>query len=124
MSEGFERREKLKNKKDFEQLFSKGKSINAYPVKLIYSPLENQIESHKIGVSAPKRNFKKAVDRNRLKRVMREAIRKQKSTLHHSENYALLFIFIGKKRADYQTVYSAVEKLFHKLSERLQNEKQ
>ncbi|HET8809342.1 MAG TPA: ribonuclease P protein component [Flavobacteriaceae bacterium] len=120
MSEHFPNNEKLKSKKLFDQLFSEGKSVNAFPVKLVFVPIENQenASTHKTGVSAPKRKFKKAVDRNRLKRLLREAFRKNKHLINNTEQkYALLFIYTGKEIVPYSTIFSAVEKLLHKFVE-------
>lgn len=117
MSEPFGKKEKLKSKKVFDCLFSEGKSIHSFPVKLVYLPLEAE-KNNKIGVSAPKRNFKRAVDRNRLKRILRESIRKNKNQLSTTTNYALFFIYTGKNIASYPEIYSAVEKLIKKFLER------
>lgn len=117
MSEHFPKNEKLKSKKHFDQLFSEGKSVNAFPVKLVFVPIENA-STHKTGVSVPKRKFKKAVDRNKLKRLMREAFRKNKYLINNTEQkYALLFIYLGKEIATYSEIFSAVEKLLHKFVE-------
>lgn len=117
MSETFPKNEKLKSKKHFDLLFSEGKSVKSFPIKLVFVPIEDD-SNHKTGVSAPKRKFKRAVDRNRLKRLMREAFRKNKSLLNHTEQkYALLFIYFGKKIAPYSEIFSAVEKNLHKFVE-------
>lgn len=114
MTEHFPKNEKLKSKKHFDQLFSGGKSVKAFPVRLIYIPLEKNVEFHKTGVSAPKRKFKKAVDRNLLKRLMREAFRKNKYLIDNSsQKYALLFIYTGKTVESYDKVASSVEKIMH-----------
>lgn len=121
MSEHFPKSEKLKSKKHFDQLFSGGKSMSAFPVKLVFSPIENG-STHKTGVSAPKRKFKKAVDRNRLKRLLREAFRKNKHLINNTEQkYALLFIYLGKEIVPYSEIFSAVEKLLHKFVEHQKN---
>lgn len=115
MSEHFRKNEKLKSKKYFDQLFSEGKSAKAFPVRLVYIPLESTANFHKTGVSAPKRRFKRAVDRNRLKRLMREAFRKNKDLIDHSpQKYALLFIYTGKTVDSYTKIASSVEKALHK----------
>ena len=121
MSERFPKNEKLKSKKHLDLLFSEGKSVNAFPVKLVFTPLENA-STHKTGVSAPKRKFKKAVDRNRIKRLLREAFRKNKHLIDNTEQkYALLFIYLGKEPPTYSTVFSTVEKLLHKFVEHPKN---
>src|SRR5690606_26122576 len=73
MNEKFPTSEKLKGKILIDRLFSEGKSIKYFPLKLVYTPITiAPITTNKTGVSVPKRNFKKAVDRNHLKRLMRE----------------------------------------------------
>ena len=75
--------EKLKSRKQIELLFAKGKSISAFPVKVFYLPVENTpMHPVQVGVGVSARNFKKAVDRNAIKRRMREAYRLHKLPLH------------------------------------------
>lgn len=121
MSEKFPSAEKLKSKILIDRLFSEGKSIQQYPIKLIFTPiLHPDIHTHMTGVSVPKRNFKKAVDRNYLKRLMREAFRKNKylvdNNLHH--NFALMFIYTGREKLDYVTILNAIIRILEKLKER------
>ena len=87
-------------------------------MRLIYIPLKNVIfEEHKIAVSVPKRNFKRAVDRNFLKRLMREAFRKNKYLLTNelTQHYALMFIYTSREKEDYQKLFAAVEDLLKKM---------
>ena len=72
----FNKKDRLKSQKLIEKLFLEGKSVSSFPLKLIY--LKTQVSgAHviKAGVSVSKRNFKKAVDRNRIKRLLRECYR-------------------------------------------------
>lgn len=74
--------EKLKKQKLIDALFKKRKSVNAYPVKAFYAFSEEKLDvCLKTGVGTSKRNFKKAVDRNRVKRLLREAWRLNKEVL-------------------------------------------
>ncbi|UTW64217.1 ribonuclease P protein component [bacterium SCSIO 12741] len=76
--------ERLKSRKQIGLLFAKGKSISRFPVKVIYrlAPLEEgQDDSLKFMVTVPKRKFKRAVDRNLLKRRVREAYRQENQGL-------------------------------------------
>ncbi len=105
MRNTFKREEKLKKKKFIDELFVAGKTISAYPVKLIYLQFEHD-SPYKIqaGVSVPKRNFKKAVDRNRIKRLLREVYRKNKHLIYESEHtkkHIFMFIYVGKKEENY-----------------------
>ena len=75
--------EKLKSRKQIELLFAQGKSISSFPVKVFYLPVVHTPEHPvQVGVGVSARNFKKAVDRNTIKRRMREAYRLHKLPLH------------------------------------------
>lgn len=75
--------EKLKSRKQIELLFAKGKTIASFPVKVFYLPVEHTpVHPVQVGVGVSARNFKKAVDRNTIKRRMREAYRLHKLPLH------------------------------------------
>ncbi len=98
----FNKQEKLKSRKLTKQLFAEGKSFLVFPVKVVYLPVEEAIDFPiKIGVSASSRTFKKAVDRNRIKRVLKEQYRLNKQPLHQhvadtSKQVAAFFIYIDK----------------------------
>ena len=121
MNETFPSAEKLKSKILIDRLFAEGRSVNKFPLKLIYTPIENpKIPSHKTGVSVPKRNFKKAVDRNYFKRLMREAFRKNKYLVDNNlpRKFAFMFIYTGQKRFGYEEIEAAVKDIMKKLIER------
>lgn len=121
MSETFPASEKLKSKILIDILFTEGNSIKQFPIKLLYHPIENlDITTCKTGVSVPKRNFKKAVERNYLKRLMREAYRKNKYLVESNSNqkYALMFIFTARKKYEYQEISDCIVQLLKKLKEK------
>ena len=81
---GLNKNEKLKSRKAVEELFARGKSQNIFPIRVSYQffPVEAEGQAGlQIGVSVSKRYFKKAADRNRIKRLLREAYRLQKNEL-------------------------------------------
>jgi ribonuclease P protein component len=102
----FGRQQKLKSRKQIQKLFTGGNSHFVFPVKLAWmvSPAEPEKTGHpKIlaGVSVSKRNFKKAVDRNRIKRLLREAYRLQKNELEKqfetkTSSLSLFLIYVDK----------------------------
>nr|WP_133757419.1 ribonuclease P protein component [Gelidibacter sediminis] len=107
MEQSFKKTEKLKSQKLIEKLFSEGKSVVAYPLRLVY--LKTSFEDAvfvKAGVSVSKRNFKKAVHRNRIKRLLREAYRLNKSTYFNNipAQYAFMILYIGKSESDFNTI--------------------
>ncbi len=93
-----------------EQIFSKkeGGSFSDFPIRLVYYP---SVDGNKILVSVPKRHFKHAVDRNRIKRQVREAYRKNKSLIANC-SFAMAFIWIAGKMLDTTEVE---EKIVHLL---------
>lgn len=118
MNESFPSSERLKNKILIEKLFSEGKYLKSYPLRLIYSPIEKvEINNHKTAVTVTKRNFKKAVQRNFIKRVMREAFRKNKYLVDSNleKKFALMFIYTGNEIPDYSKISTAVVKLLNDL---------
>jgi len=113
--------EKLKSKKLLDELFASGKKLNEYPIKLVYKQLNFEDEVLvKAGVSVPKRNFKRAVDRNRIKRLLREAYRLNKYIIHEvlEEKYVCMFLYLGKEMPTFKAVNIKIENLLKKLAER------
>lgn len=115
MDESYGASEKLKSKKLLSALFSEGRSLYKYPLKLVFVPIEEE-QNHKTGVSVPKRNFKKAVDRNYLKRIIREAYRKNKFLAPQHQKLAMLFIYTGKEKENFEKVNTAVQFLLKKVN--------
>lgn len=118
MRQTFNKLERLKSKKRIEQLFTEGKSLTAYPLKLVFLELEHDSPAKiQAGVSVSKRNFKRAVDRNRIKRLMREAYRKNRQIIYGSEDtkkQIFMFIYQGKKEPSYQLVEQKMKELLTK----------
>jgi ribonuclease P protein component len=118
MQQTFKKQEKLKKSKLIEQLFAQGKSLTIFPIKLIYLEIEHN-SPYKIqtGVTVSKRNFKKAVDRNRIKRLLREVYRKNKFVIYESENtkkHIFMFIYLGKTEFEYPILEGKMKLLLQK----------
>ncbi|MCF6295399.1 MAG: ribonuclease P protein component [Flavobacteriaceae bacterium] len=115
MKASFSKKEKLKSKKLIEQLFAEGKSVSAYPLRLIF--METAFIEDvklKVGVSVSKRNFKKAVDRNRIKRLLRESYRLQKHLYFNNitTQYAFMILYIGNDKPIYKHLETKMKLLF------------
>ncbi|MCL6274214.1 ribonuclease P protein component [Muricauda sp. 2012CJ35-5] len=117
--------EKLKSKILFEQLFTAGKSINAFPVKLLYANCEFEHVNFKVAVVAPKKKFKSAIKRNRIKRLLRESYRRNKSLLFNNVegNFAFLFLYLGNKMPSANEVDNAVIQLLQAFIKKESHEK-
>jgi ribonuclease P protein component len=112
----YSKAEKLKSRKIIDLLFSEGKSVSKYPLRLVYAPTEEGNEKLLFGVSVSKRNFKNAVDRNYFKRVLRECYRLNKHLLYENldKPYAMMFFYQTKERLSYQEIHEKTLQLFEK----------
>jgi len=122
MSFSYPKKEKLKSQKLIEQLFSEGKSVSAFPLRMVYLKTEFDDDTQfKTGVSTSKRNFKKAVDRNHIKRLLREAYRLNKAAYFNniSGSYALMILYISKDGTDFDAVETKMKQLLDAFSKKV-----
>ena len=108
-----------------ERMFSGGsKSLSAFPLRAVFLPVEGEdYPTASYLISVPKKRFKHAVDRNRVKRQVREAIRKHKHVLTDvleagGRKAVLAFIWLDSNLHASAEVDGRVEKLFHLVAER------
>ena len=96
----YPKKERLKSKTTIGLLFSEGKSVSKYPLRLVYRQAEvDAAEKIKMGVSVSKKYFKRAVDRNYFKRVLRETYRLNKHLLLDNIQDTLFFdVFLPDQR--------------------------
>ena len=103
--------DKLKSAKAIEQLFKEGKSFSAFPFRVLYlypeAPASGYLQT---AFSVSKKHFKKAVDRNRIKRLMREAWRLQKNVLaskinDNNKNLKVFIIYTGNELPEYDLIF-------------------
>jgi ribonuclease P protein component len=119
MSLSYPKKHKLKSKTSIDLLFSKGKSVSKYPLRLVYAVANEQQmdgEQMKMGVSVSKKYFKHAVDRNYFKRILRETYRLNQHLLreHLDEAYIFMFFYQTKERLTYQDIEQKTVQLFEK----------
>jgi len=117
------KRERLKSRKYIELLFSEGKNFAVNPFRVYYLilPLTSQLQ---FGVGVSAKNFKRAVDRNRIKRITREAYRLQKITLQDKlkeKNIGLnvFFIYTSKELVSYKEVYDKMNLILDRLDKKM-----
>ncbi|MBL4746840.1 MAG: ribonuclease P protein component [Flavobacteriaceae bacterium] len=113
-------KEKLKSKKLMEVLFAEGKSVKAFPIRMVYHPIDHHCEESplQVGFVVPKRGFKLAVDRNHLKRLMREGYRLNKPyfTDKIGQRYIAMFVFMGNKQLTAEEIHQKMKSLLEKFT--------
>lgn len=127
----FKKAERLCNRKLIGKLFSSGHSFYFYPFKIIYLVADQNeqtvfLESYPAQVlfTISKRRFRRAVDRNRLKRLMREGYRKNKHELYQAlqepkVNLALGFLYTGKEILPYNEIETKIKAAIKRLKQEI-----
>lgn len=117
----FKKTERLCSKKAFEFLFAEGKTAFVHPLKIIYAFRKTEgtpVVQAAFGVS--KRNFKRAVKRNRVKRLLREAYRKHKPQAIDGIEQFLMIIYISKEIDNYKTIEDTLIKALNQIKTRIE----
>lgn len=119
------KQERLKSRKRIEQLFREGQSFSVFPYRVLYSIVPGADGGPlQAGVSVSSRNFKKAVHRNRIKRLTREAYRLQKPALQQKlmetgQQLMLFLIYTGRDMPDFLLAKEKVQVILKKLIQRI-----
>jgi ribonuclease P protein component len=118
----FPKEERLHSKKMIQELFDKGSSFYLYPFKIIILRNANDhTAEHQVLISVSKRNFKLAVDRNLIKRKIKEAYRLNKQLLYSNENIneplLIAYIYTGKENHPFQFIQNKLIKSIKRLNE-------
>ena len=122
----FHKGERLGSKKSISNLFKSGKSVVAYPLRIIYLQSENLAYPAAVVISVPKRLFRRAVDRNLLKRRIREAYRLNKPEFYSNLRSAdvsikLVIQYQQKEIKNFSMIQSGLkkglDKVFSKITE-------
>jgi ribonuclease P protein component len=122
----YSRKEKLKSRKRLEELFRSGKSFTVFPIKIFYLDVEEQDNPVKAGVGVSGRNFKKSVQRNRIKRLLKEVYRTEKIPLYtcaekNKKYLAVFLLYIDKIMPEHNLLKEkmklVIQRLIHELNE-------
>lgn len=122
------KQERIKSKILMTRLFEEGKSYFKHPFSIKYLLLDKLDTTHKFAVSVPKRNFKHAVDRNLIKRQLREVYRHHKSLLPHEylelheKTLILIIVYIDKHKNDNGQLQKAMKKTLSDLALQIQTQ--
>ncbi len=130
----FPKAEHLKSERIISVLFKgKSPSVGAYPLRAVWQEVDffyntpNPTIYCQVAVTVPKKTFKRAHDRNRYKRLIREAYRLNKNVwlpflVENNKKIALMIIFTGKEATDFDTINHKMKKLFAKMVAELSKE--
>ena len=118
----FSHSERLKFRKQIETLFQQGEAFSVYPFRVVYSFSGQRAEQDapaRVGFSVPKKKMRHAHQRNRIKRLLREAWRHRKqevyATIPPNIQLHLFFIFSGREIPDWPTTQKAMSKIIPNL---------
>ncbi|MFY9242524.1 MAG: ribonuclease P protein component [Polaribacter sp.] len=118
------KQERLKSRKLIEKLYKDGTSLKVFPLRMMYLQTEHTSNfPAQMGVSVAKRNFKRAVDRNRIKRLLRETYRLQKEIVYNNleEPHIFMISYLGKEEKTYEELSSKMNKLLNLFLEDVKN---
>ena len=116
----FKKEEKLKSRKTIEQLFKDGQSFSNFPFRVLWKFNDGSNASLQTGFAVSSKHFKKAVDRNRIKRLMRESYRLQKNELQlqlqqRQKQMAVFIIYVGNELPGYTFIFEKMDHVLKRL---------
>lgn len=115
----FSKNERLCSKILIDRLIETGKSFNHSPYRITWLPIAKSSAPIKVVISIPKRSFKKAVDRNRLKRQTREIYRKQKQKVYDvlgEKNILVMIVYTAKTKIEFKELELKLKEALERLS--------
>jgi ribonuclease P protein component len=111
----FSKEERLKSEKHIQELFKKGSSFYLFPFKVIFLPNpDTTYPFHRVMVSVSKKNFKRAVDRNLIKRRIRESYRLNKNLLPTSPKLFIAYLYNAKEILTFAQIQDRLMKTFNR----------
>ena len=116
------KKERLKSRKQIDQLFGEGKNFPLSPFRIYYRlmPLKADSSTLQFGAGVSAKNFKRAVDRNRIKRQLRECYREEKEKLYEfisaaNKQYALMIVFTNKNTVPFNELMEKLAAVIQRL---------
>jgi ribonuclease P protein component len=108
-SYSFSKREKLCSQKTIDRLFKEGSSVKSYPLRAVFLEVDKAEAPVQVLISVPKKRVRKAHDRNRVKRLIREAYRLNKGQLtdkvvEEGKQLALAFIYLSDRVVEFHEI--------------------
>ncbi len=123
MDFSFNKAERLSKKILIKELFEKGSSFYLYPFKVLLLPNPDSSAPNQILISASKRNFKKAVDRNKIKRRIREAYRLNRYQYSLSNKYLIAYLYTSKEIMPFDKIQESMIAILNKIKNQDSTEK-
>ncbi len=122
----FKKNERITGKKRVETLFENGESFVAYPLRVVFRTLPDKTESQvSVLISVPKKKVKLSVNRNRIKRLIREAYRLNKHKLNQipdSVGIDIAFVYLNTEVTEYAKIEKGMCKAMNEISARVISE--
>ena len=127
----YQKKDKLKSRKQTQHLFSKGSAVSAFPIKLLFTiqddvPVYSPEGLLQAGVGAPSRIFRKAVQRNKVKRLLREGYRLEKplfvaQQLFQNKRLNLFFLYVDATVLTQKEIQEKIKIVLKKLSDKIKD---
>jgi ribonuclease P protein component len=120
----FKKEERLNREKWIQELFEKGSSFILYPFRIVYLPHPDPLyPAHQVLISVSTRNFKKSVDRNTIKRRIREAYRLNKLKILSPGKWLIAYIYIAKEMFPSEMIHQKLALTFERIQRNKHDEK-
>ena len=125
----FSKTERLCSQVLIDRLVEKGKSFNSIPFRVSWLEIAESSAPIKIVISVPKRLFKKAVDRNKIKRQIREVYRKEKQKVYDvledlptgqaGKKFLVMLVYTAKTKMEFKELEAKIIETLERLSKTL-----